>query len=109
MPVVLRAAHTHLYPGARGSLGPGDALRWSAGARDIPCVVEFSDGSAARATLESFAGDGARLRVGGYATLAGTAIPAKRWLLELGWRESAGEGFSVKRRLPLDGDDRQGS
>ena len=100
MPVVLRATHTHLYPGARGTVGPGEPLRWSARARDVACVVELADGSTAAARLERFAEEGAYLCVEAYRTAAGTVIPRKRWLLELAWWESAVAGYRVRRRLP---------
>jgi len=102
MPPVLRAPHTHLYPGLRGRFGPEQALRWSTHLRDQSAVVEFSDGRGADACLESIQADGAHLRVEAYVTAAGTAIPARRWLLELVWEESAIARFRVLRRLPMD-------
>ena len=101
MHLVLRATHTHLYPGAGGSIAPEPPLRWSATALDLPCVVEFSDGRAAPATLEGFDADGARLSVAAYRTLAGTEVAAGRWLLEIGWRENTAHRFRVRSRLAL--------
>ena len=84
--IVLRATHSHLYPGARGRLDgpmpPGSA----------PCLVEFADGSAAHGTLMPEA-DGTVLATDPYTTACGTRIPAKRWLIE-----PTGEGFRVVRR-----------
>ena len=57
MAVELRAPNTHLYPGLRGTVGPGEPLRWSPKTRELPCVVEFSDGRTAPAWLERFAED----------------------------------------------------
>ena len=85
---MLRATNTHLYPGAR-LLGPA-VLR--AGQR---LTIEFSDLGSAAARVEAAAGREATLAVGAHATARGTAIAAKRWLIE-----PAGDGgWRVKRRL----------
>lgn len=71
---VLRAAGSHLYPGAKGTVSalPPD--------RRGPCLVEFADGAAATATL--VAEDDRRvLAAAAYTTARGTRIPAKRWLI----------------------------
>lgn len=78
--MILRATHTHLYPGHRGTIS---GLEQLAGLRpNGECVVEFSDGSAASARISRSA-DGWRLRTGAYRTAAGTDIAEKRWLVDL--------------------------
>ncbi len=70
--LVLRAAGSHLYPGARGGLEgplPGGPAQ---------CLVEFADGSAALATVTP-EGDGLLLATRPYTTARGTRIAAKRW------------------------------
>lgn len=66
--LLLRATHTHLFPGARGSY----AGEW----RDGACELEFSDG--VRVVVELW---GDRLRVPAYVTAAGTEIAVKSWTL----------------------------
>lgn len=89
--MILRATHTHLYPGHRGRVC-GIARIADPGASG-ECLVEFSDGSAAAASL-SRQRDQWRLDTEAYRTAAGTDIPAKRWVLRL--REgSAGVEFRI--------------
>lgn len=72
---VLRAAHTHLYPGARlqahGPLTAGAGL-----------VVVFADLGSAGARVEGVEAGRVTLAVGGHRTARGTAVAARRWLLE---------------------------
>ncbi len=65
--LTLKAAHSHLYPGAGGAL----AGVWRQG----PCLLTFADGVAASAILS----EGGRLDVAPHRTAAGTAIGAKSW------------------------------
>ena len=78
--MILQASHTHLYPGHRGKISG------VARSADIDngrhCLIEFSDGSAAAATILHAARDW-QLQVGAYRTAAGTAIAAQRWRLRL--------------------------
>lgn len=70
--LVLRAAGSHLYPGARGTASgpPSDT--------ETPCLVEFADGSVALGTLA--AGEGcAVLAAAPHTTARGTRIAAKQW------------------------------
>ncbi len=72
---VLRAAHTHLYSGARlqadGPLTAGAAL-----------TVVFADLASAHARVHGVEGERVALSVGSYRTARGTNVAAKRWLLE---------------------------
>ncbi len=81
----LSVAHTHLHPGARGTL-EGEA----AGA----CRVEFADGVETSGELTA-GSQGLELSVAAHVTAAGTRIAAKRWLLEID-----GTAVRVIRRLP---------
>ncbi|MWD27718.1 hypothetical protein E0K89_009550 [Aquicoccus sp. SCR17] len=77
----LRASHTHLYPGARGTCdGP---------LCDGPVLLEFSDGVAVSGQI---AGD--RLQLAAHVTAAGTAIPAKAWQIE----PRGADGFRIRAR-----------
>ena len=80
MPLVLAAASSHLYRGARGTV---QGL-----VREGPCLVEFADASAALGQLR--AGEPAILELCPYTTARGTEIPAKRWRLAI-----AGGSFRV--------------
>jgi len=89
---VLRAGHTHLYPGARlRAEGPplrgGQALR-----------IEFADLGSAAARVEAVEDARATLAVGAHRTARGACIVAKRWLIEA---VTAGE-WRVRKRLPGD-------
>lgn len=85
-PLILRAGHSHLYPGARGTIG--GALP----ATTTSCLVEFADGSATTGTLAPETGT-LLLAASPYVTARGTRIPAKRWRIAV----TAG-GFRVLRR-----------
>jgi hypothetical protein len=77
----LRAAATHLYPGAR--------LRGDAPLAPGPTLVAFADGVEAPGEIEA---DGATLSVAAHRTARGARIPAKRWRLAEtpeGWRVAA--------------------
>jgi hypothetical protein len=89
--LLLRATHTHLYPGAR--LRGLTALR--TGQR---LTIEFSDLGSAAARVEAAAGREATLAVAAYATARGTSIAAKRWLIEQREQGEADE-WRVRRRL----------
>jgi hypothetical protein len=78
-PLTIEVNASHLYPGARGRLH----RRRRTLAERTPCLVAFADLAMASGSIEP-AGDGrARLAVAAYVTTAGTAIAAKRWLVEL--------------------------
>ncbi|MFO1294473.1 MAG: hypothetical protein U1F07_15610 [Rubrivivax sp.] len=87
--VVLRASHTHLYPGARLH-GSGITLR-----RGRQIEIEFSDLGHARARVEAAAGARATLAVSAHRTARGTSVAAKRWQLE---RQPGDDGWRVLRR-----------
>jgi len=69
--LVLAARGSHLYPGATGRVSGGRAGE---------CLVEFADGSVAAARL---AADGTLLETEPYVTALGTAVPARRWSVEI--------------------------
>lgn len=82
---VMRALHTHLYPGARllysrttemGSteleLEPGDIL-----------LIEFTDMSTTLADVITANGIRAWIKVDGYRTRRGTQIGTKIWMIQL--------------------------
>lgn len=88
--------HSHLYPGARGSLQgtlPNAAAE--------TCEVAFSDGSVALGSLAMERSDAAVLETGPYTTAAGTEIPAKKWGLEIGPEKNGARPFRVRRKLAL--------
>ncbi|AWJ87904.1 hypothetical protein TSH58p_30860 (plasmid) [Azospirillum sp. TSH58] len=97
MTITLEAGGTHLHVGARGTVRDG-RLSAAPFGRPSPCLVVFSDGAFAAGTLTPQGGTEWRLAVDGYTTARGTAIPAKRWLVEM-----AGIGgtlsFRAKARL----------
>ena len=70
----LDAHHTHLYPGARGTLR--GAL--PEGGEEATCEVAFSDGAVALGTLTMEQATAAVLETGPYATAAGSD-PRNRW------------------------------
>ena len=94
--MILRATHTHFYPGHRGTVsGPTRLADLPAGGA---CVVEFSDGSATLARLKQ-SGAGWQLRTDAYRTAAGTGIAAKRWRIDL--RQSSGRvDFRILKNSP---------
>jgi hypothetical protein len=78
--MILQATHTHLYPGHKGEIsGPAKIVDLQSG-RD--CLVAFSDGSVACASLGRFE-DAWHLHTKPYRTAAGTDIAEKQWLVEL--------------------------
>jgi hypothetical protein len=94
--MILRATHTHLYPGHRGTIaGLTDLI-------DLPsdgdCLVEFSDGSVTPARITPSANHW-QLETGAYTTAAGTAIAEKRWLVDLSESEDRVE-FRIVRKAP---------
>jgi len=94
---VLAAAGSHLYPGSRGTVRGtgGGPVRGTGGGG--ACMVEFADGSAAFGRLCE-APEGWALALDGYTTARGTAIPPKRWRVQLG-NDGGGVGFRVTARL----------
>ena len=94
--MILRATHTHLYPGHRGTL---TGLERLADLRtETDCLVEFVDGSAAPARIWK-SERGWRLDTGAYRTAAGTDIAARSWLLRL--QENRGEvAFRILKPAP---------
>mgnify|MGYP001548725845 CR=1 FL=1 len=86
MTPALRAAATHLFPGAR--LAAPAPLP----APPADLIVEFSDGTAAPARILP----DLRLEVAGHVTAAGTTIPSKAWALA---PDPATGGWRVARRL----------
>jgi hypothetical protein len=92
-PRTLRAGHTHLYPGAR-LRGEPAVLR-----RGQTPHIEFADLGSAPAIVEVVESGRTALTVGAHRTARGTAVAAKRWLIEM---VAAGE-WRVLKRLPGDG------
>lgn len=93
----LEARHTHLYPGLRGTVigrMPRPADR-----RGRTCLVAFSDGSAALATLTVETDVDGVLEAGAYTTAAGTPIPEKRWRIELSCDHDGPRHFRVRAKL----------
>ncbi|VWC79573.1 hypothetical protein BLA50215_01137 [Burkholderia lata] len=80
MPIalLLRTAHSHLYPGSIVTLGD-DAPRT---AKPHPAVIEFADGSGAAAMLLRIDDDALELSVDAYVTQKRHAVAARRWLLK---------------------------
>ena len=95
----LDAHHTHLYPGARGTLCGTLPAR----CKGVTCEVAFSDGAVTLGTLAVENGAEAILETGPYATAAGNDIPAKTWRLEItGDAEDAAAGrcpFRVRAKF----------
>jgi len=91
---LLRAGHTHLYPGA--TLRAATALR----AGD-EVLIEFSDLGAAAGRVEAVDTGGATLAVQAHRTARGADVAARRWRIEPG--AGAAEGtptWRVRRRIP---------
>ncbi|QCO19387.1 hypothetical protein D3869_29485 (plasmid) [Azospirillum brasilense] len=82
MTITLEAGGTHLYVGARGTVRDG-RLSAAPSVKPPPCMVVFSDGVFTAGTLTPRGGTEWQLAVDGYTTARGTAIPAKRWLVEM--------------------------
>ena len=80
---VLAAGGSHLYPGATGSLAGGAAGE---------CLVEFADGSAALGRLMVDV-EATVLETEPYVTARGTAVSAKRWIVEV-----EGARFRIRAR-----------
>lgn len=93
----LDAAHSHLYPGARGRLSgslPDDG-------KNAPCQVIFSDGAMTLGALAMESDGAAVLETGPYTTAAGSDIPAKRWRLEIAVQAADPRPFRVRAKLPV--------
>ena len=89
--MILQATHTHLYPGHRGTVSGLECVADLRAQTD--CLVEFSDGSAAAASINGSGRDW-YIRTGAYRTAAGTEIAEKRWRIR--FDESGGEiGFHI--------------
>ena len=94
--MILRATHTHLYPGHRGTIsGLGQLADLRTGDE---CTVEFSDGSAVPGTLRESDG-GWQLRTSAYRTAAGTDIAEKVWRILLE-EDDDGATFLVLGKAP---------
>ncbi|NTZ04646.1 hypothetical protein FCJ61_10820 [Burkholderia metallica] len=92
--LLLRASHSHLYPGSIVTLD-NDAPRT---AKPHPAVIEFADGSGATATLSRVGDDTLELAVDEYVTQKRHAIGARRWLLRP--IDAARTGWRISQRLP---------
>ena len=86
--IELEAAHSHLYPGARGRVRAGDPA--AAG----PVTVTFADASRALGALA-----GGRLALASYRTAAGTAVAPRGWQLRFA-EDPEGATFRVTARCP---------
>ncbi len=98
MTVTLEAGGTHLYDGARGVVRDG-RLSAAPSLNPTPCMVVFTDGAFTLGTLTPCGGTDWQLAVDAHVTARGTAIPAKRWLVEIA---SSGGAltFRTRTRLP---------
>lgn len=93
----LAARHTHLYPGLTGAVVGAVP---SPSARDgRTCLVEFSDGAAALATLRLDDDTAGVLEAGAYTTAAGTEIPEKHWRIELTREDDGRLGFRIRAKI----------
>lgn len=78
--VVLRASHSHLFPGARLS---GPAVVDAADSAETPVLVVFADGAVTDAVVSGGEAEGRSiLTVASYSTTAGTAIDERAWIIE---------------------------
>ena len=103
--MILRATHTHLYPGHRGTVaGLAHGADWRAGGN---AVVEFSDGSVTTARITQAEG-GWLLRTNAYRTAAGTEIAERYWQVELKAQDDRVE-FRILRRIAAGDIDERGS
>lgn len=94
--MILKATHTHLYPGHRGKIsGLAQIADMQA---DCDCLVEFSDGSATLARISKPDG-GWQLRTDAYRTAAGTDIAEKCWLICLN-EDDGHMKFRVLKKAP---------
>ncbi|AWV02987.1 hypothetical protein DM992_27010 [Burkholderia sp. JP2-270] len=94
--VLLRASHSHLYPGSVVHVGTTlDANR------PQPAVIEFVDGSGASAMLvrPDDDHDALELAVDAYVTQNRHAVAARRWLLRPA--DAARIAWRVAKRLPV--------
>lgn len=78
--MILKATHTHLYPGHRGKIFGLVQIAEMQASGD--CLVEFSDGSVAPARILR-AENSWQLYTDAYRTAAGADIAEKRWLVSL--------------------------
>ncbi|MDP9920912.1 hypothetical protein J2W24_006594 [Variovorax boronicumulans] len=94
----IAARNTHLYPGARMQ-GLDPALRRALRAGDT-VTIEFSDQGIVQGEVLACSDRGWHLQAGPHATMAGTAIAAKRWLIEwVGADVDAAADMRVKAHL----------
>lgn len=89
--MILHATHSHLYPGLEGRISGLSRLEELRTKRE--CLIEFSDGSAAAATLVR-SHDEWQLDSVAYRTAAGTDIGAKHWRLHID-QESGQASFRI--------------
>ncbi|WP_244273049.1 hypothetical protein [Burkholderia lata] len=76
--LLLRATHSHLYPGSIVTFD-SDAPR---SAKPHAAMIEFADGSGAAATLIRVDDDALELSVDAYVTQKRHTVTARRWRLE---------------------------
>jgi hypothetical protein len=91
--IQIQVADSHLYPGCAVSIA-----HLPEPARAAAAVVEFADGSGAKATCRRRAPDELELTVDGYATLKRHPVDARHWLLLA--VDATHHSWRVKRRLP---------
>ena len=92
--MILQATHTHLYPGCEGKISGLTQLAESEA--DPDCVVAFSDGSVAYASISKFE-NGWQLGTKPYRTAAGTEITEKLWLVRL-QQQGADVAFRILKK-----------
>lgn len=109
-PVIMRARHSHIYPGLRIDISSDDHKRLlsvDAGndtSIPVPAVmVQFVDGAIAFGEVENGFTDECvlTLLLGAYVTGKGTEIPAKRWLIANEKAGANGAELKVRKRLPI--------
>ncbi|HEY2604830.1 hypothetical protein P0D88_14340 [Paraburkholderia sp. RL18-103-BIB-C] len=91
--IQIKVADSHLYPGCAVRIA-----HLPEPARGAAAVVEFADGSGARATCNLRAHDELELTVDGYATQKRHPVDARHWLLLA--VDATHNSWRVKRRLP---------
>ncbi len=104
MPLLLRAANTHLYPGARLTSANGDALRLRRGSH---VTVEFADLGVAHGQVIATHDGGWTLAMAAHRTARGADVPAHCWFVARTPAADDGHsiappapGLRIKRRLP---------
>ncbi|MDG4719628.1 MULTISPECIES: hypothetical protein [Thalassospira] len=109
-PVIMRAHHSHIYPGLRIDISSDDHKRLlsaeagnDTSVRALVVMVQFVDDAIAFGEVETGLDDECDLTLllGAYVTGKGTEIPAKRWLIANEKAGANGVELKVRKRLPV--------